>query len=197
MSETQTQTHCHRIYRNSYVCTFIDTRGKSTQRSSTQCDFSRLSAFADRDTSTSQDPPQPVTGVSMAPFRSLWRHCSSSLHFNLPSFLPPQLKHRGLEIHFRTERGFAHTRTRTCTELTCKLWEERSITVLDPCGVKMGRSQYRRTCQIKVSIVRCLILGSLHLSISWWQHLHSLCYLFSFLCGVNVGRHSCFVWIIM
>lgn len=111
-SKTQIHKHAHARRVHTRPCTRAQPcAGRTHLRSLTLADCQPLQT----ETRQHHRTPPPMTGVSMAPLRSLWRHRGSSLHFNLPSLLPPQLKHQGLEICFRTEQGFAHRHTHTHT----------------------------------------------------------------------------------
>lgn len=87
------------IHRFAHPCTYTHTHKEHHLRSLTLADCQPLQT----ETRQHHRTLPPMTSVSMAPLRSVWRHRGSSLHFNLPSLLPPQLEHWGLEICLRTE----------------------------------------------------------------------------------------------
>lgn len=97
----------------------------------------------------------------MAPLRSPWRYCGSSLHFNLPSLLPPHLRRRGLEICFSSAALPAHTHAHTHLDsaLLQTLGKKREHHILHPWRVKMRHSRDGGRCHIGVRILHYLILG--------------------------------------
>lgn len=129
----------------------------------------------------------PVTGVSMAPLRSLWRHRSDSLRFSLPSS-PTAPPTPGSGNVSQSRAG--HTHTHTHCRLTHKLSLRANFAIQHPCCVSTeymsGQCEYQMLPLSWVtSTPRILLTGKISVfpfraqcavCRLWFEGIHSECF---------------------
>lgn len=116
-----TNTQMHMEY--TQILAFAHSLTRSTHQSSTFADCQPLQT----DTSTSQDPSSPpMTGVSMAPLRSSWRHAAAPYISIPPSPSSPTARApRSENVFCNSVYTHIHTHAHTYTVFTYKLLWQR------------------------------------------------------------------------
>lgn len=128
LSNTHTQTHTP----STHIFAGLRTH---TSHSSEEFDLSRLSAFADRDTSTSQDSPPSWQASPWHPSD----HCgaiASAPHISISPLFFPHISSIFVKIYISEQSGVLPTHTHTSQVLADKLWEKGTSPFCVSVGLK-------------------------------------------------------------